>query len=98
MSNISERTLHALQERIETLARNMEKTKIDEYVCLMQSPWRLVWINFVSGVSRGVGIGVGFALLGAFVVYILKSLVTVPIIGNYIAEIVEIVQIRLGTY
>ncbi len=98
MADISERTLQALQKQVEILARNMERSKIDEYVCLLQSPWRLIWINFLSGIVRGVGIGVGFAILGALVVYILKSLVTVPVIGNYIAEIVEIVQIRLGTY
>lgn len=98
MADISNENLKALEERIHQLALNMEKMKLAEYVHLLESPWKLLWVNFTSGVARGVGIGVGFAVLGAVVIYVLKSLVTVPLIGNFIAQIVEIVQIRLGTY
>ncbi|MBO8136547.1 MAG: hypothetical protein H0Z40_00155 [Desulfotomaculum sp.] len=97
-NDITRENLKTLEERIDRLATNMEKMKLAEYVRLLESPWRLLYINFISGVARGLGIGVGFAFLGAFVVYILKSLVTIPVIGNVIAEIVKIVQIRLGTY
>lgn len=87
-----------LEARIHKLATNMEKMKLAEYVELLENPKRLLWVNFTSGVARGLGIGVGFAVLGAVVIYILKGLVTVPVIGNFVAQIVEIVQIRLGTY
>lgn len=87
-----------LEERVRQLSINIEKMKLAEYVHLLESPWKLLWINFTSGIARGLGIGVGFAVLGALVIYVLKSLVTLPLIGNYIAQIVEIVQIRLGTY
>ena len=98
MSGVTDKTLKALEARIEKLATNMEKMKLAEYVRLLESPWQLLWVNFISGVARGLGIGVGFAVLGAFVVYVLQSFETIPVIGNYIAQIVEIVQIRLGTY
>ncbi|WP_031516118.1 DUF5665 domain-containing protein [Desulfofalx alkaliphila] len=98
MAEVTDKTLKALEERIHKLAFNMEKMRLAEYVQLLESPLKLVWINFIGGVARGLGIGVGFAVLGAFVVYILKSLVTVPVIGNFVAQIIEIVQIRLGTY
>lgn len=98
ISDVTNESIKALEKRVRELAVNMEKMKLAEYVKLLESPWKLLWVNFTSGVARGLGIGVGFAILGAFVVYVLKSLVTVPVIGNYIAEIVEIVQIRLGTY
>ncbi|MTI79768.1 MAG: hypothetical protein FH758_02625 [Firmicutes bacterium] len=98
MSQVTEKTLKALEDRINKLARNMEKMKLAEYVRLLDSPWRLLYVNFISGVARGIGIGVGFAVLGAFVVYVLKSMVTIPVIGSVIADIVKIVQIRLGTY
>ena len=98
MPEVTDKTLKVLQVRLEKLAINMEKMKLAEYVHLLESPWQLLWVNFISGIARGVGIGIGFAVLGALVVYVLQSLVTVPIIGNYIAEIVKIVQIRMGTY
>lgn len=98
MTDVSNESIKALEERVHQLAINIEKMKLAEYVHLLESPWKLLWVNFTSGVARGLGIGVGFAVLGAMVIYVLKSLVTVPLIGNFIAQIVEIVQIRLGTY
>ncbi|MEG6617094.1 DUF5665 domain-containing protein [Peptococcaceae bacterium 1198_IL3148] len=98
MSEVTNESIKALEKRVGELATNIEKMKLAEYVHLLESPWKLLWVNFTSGVSRGLGIGVGFAVLGALVIYILKSLVTLPVIGNFIAQLVEIVQIRLGTY
>lgn len=89
----------ALVERIDRLARNMEKMKLAEYVELLENPWRLLYLNFISGVARGVGIAVGFAILGAIIIFILQRLVTLnlPVIGTFVAEIVKIVQLQLGT-
>ncbi|MBM7855128.1 hypothetical protein JOC37_001513 [Desulfohalotomaculum tongense] len=98
MAEVTDKSLKALEERVHKLATNMEKMKLAEYVRLLESPWRLLYVNFISGVARGLGIGVGFAVLSAVIIYILKSMVTIPVIGSVIAQIVEIVQIRLGTY
>ena len=87
MSGAADKVLLELQKRIEKLALNIEKMKLAEYVHLLENPWKLFWINFINGIFRGLGIGVGFAVLGAFVIYVLKSLVTIPVIGSYIAQI-----------
>lgn len=60
-------------------------------------PGKLLWINFLIGVFRGVGMAVGFTVLGAVLIYILKKLVVlnIPLIGNFIAEIAKIVQQHL---
>ena len=65
--------------------------ELTEYVHLLKNPWKLFWINFINGIFKGLGIGAGFAVLGAFVTYVLKSLVAIPVIGSYIAQIVEAV-------
>ncbi len=90
--------LKGLQERITDLAVKMEKMKLAEYVQLLNHPWRLLYINFIAGIGRGVGIAVGFTILGAFVLYILKQLVllNLPWIGGFIAEIVQMVQLKVG--
>ena len=91
--------MRALHDKVEELAMNMEKMKLAEYVELLQRPWRLLWINFISGVARGLGIAVGFAILGAILLLLLNKLVSLnlPIIGGFIADIVEIVQIQLSS-
>lgn len=99
MSAKEELLLESLRQKVSELAVNMEKMKLAEYVDLLHSPWRLLWVNFVSGISRGLGIAIGFALLGALIIYILQRLVAlnIPVIGEFVAQIVAIVQQRLQT-
>ncbi len=98
MDERERRILEALRDKITELSINMEKMKLAEYVELLEQPKRLLYVNFLSGLARGVGVAVGFALLGAILIMILQRLVmlNLPVIGGFIAEIVAIVQSRLG--
>ena len=86
--------LERLRLRVEELSRNIERMKLAEYVDLLHSPWRLLWVNFISGIARGLGIAIGFAILGAVIIIFLQKLVALnlPVIGGFIADIVGIVQ------
>jgi hypothetical protein len=77
----------------------LEKINFSDYVLLLTKPWRLIWINFLAGLSRGVGIGLGFTLLAATLVLILQELnvMNLPVIGRYIADLVRIVEAELHT-
>ncbi|CCO07216.1 DUF5665 domain-containing protein [Desulforamulus hydrothermalis] len=89
--------LCALRERIDALARNMEKMKLAEYVALLEDTRRLLWVNFISGIARGLGIAVGFTILGAAVLYFLQKLLllNLPLVSDFIAQIVQMVQIKM---
>lgn len=91
--------LKVLEERIAGLANNIEKMKLAEYVKLLDSPWRLMYVNFIAGLARGFGIAVGFTILGAVLLYFLRKLVVLnlPWIGGIITEIVRMVQLNIGT-
>lgn len=99
MSNREDEVLESLRKKVTDLAINMEKMKLAEYVDLLNSPWRLLWVNFISGIARGLGIAIGFAILGALIIIFLQKLVelNLPVIGGIIADIVEIVQQQLNT-
>jgi hypothetical protein len=86
-----------LEARVKELATAMEKMKLAEYVRLLERPWRLMYINFIAGIARGLGIAVGFTILGAVVIYFLRFLVTanLPGIGKFIAQIVRMVNLHL---
>lgn len=92
--------IKSLEKKITQLSINMEKMKLAEYVELLEQPYRLLYVNFLSGIARGVGIAIGFTLLGALLVVILQRLVmlNLPVIGEFIAEIVKIVQLNLGKF
>lgn len=97
----SSQILEKINDRITDVARKLEHTHIADYIQLLNSPKRLILLNLISGLARGVGIAIGFTLVTATIVYILKALgaLDLPIIGDYIADIVRIVQAQLdGKY
>ncbi|MFZ5354657.1 MAG: DUF5665 domain-containing protein [Bacillota bacterium] len=86
-----------LESRLDKIALVLEKSKIGDYVSIMSQPKTLLINNFLGGLARGFGTAIGFTILGAVVLYMLRSavLLNIPIIGNFIAEIVKIVQDNL---
>ena len=74
------------------LARIFERMNLSEYIMLMQNPRRIVFNNFLAGIARGFGFSIGMSLLLALLVFTLSHMVDIPLIGKYIAKIVEIVQ------
>lgn len=83
-----------IKEQIEELNRKLEATKINEYVELMGNTKKLLWKNFISGISRGIGIAIGFTILGAIVLIILQKIVllNIPVIGKYLKDILDIIE------
>ena len=97
MDSIKNNLLVSLEKKLDKLSLDMEKMKLAEYVDLLEHTKKLLYINFISGVARGLGIAVGFAVLGALMIYLLRWLqvLNIPVIGGFIAEIIKIVQLRL---
>ena len=81
-------------DKIEWLNYYFEKMHIGDYVNLVQRPGRMIWINFISGVSRGLGFTVGVTILGALAIYLIGKLrlINLPLIGNFINDLWEYVQ------
>ncbi|WP_236588234.1 DUF5665 domain-containing protein [Tumebacillus amylolyticus] len=88
-----------LSSQIQRLAIQMERSNFAEYVQLMQRPRRLIFLNLISGISRGVGIAIGFTVIAAVILYILQkvAVLNLPIIGDFIADLVRIVDAQLHT-
>lgn len=72
----------------------MERLRLADYVRYVDDRKRMFWSNFWGGVARGVGMAVGFTILGALLVLILRDLAqrNLPLIGDALAEIVSVVQ------
>lgn len=91
------RSMDLLDRRLMKVAEDMERSQMAEYVELLNRPLSLIWRNLLAGTARGVGIAVGFTFFAATIVYVLQMLgaLNLPIIGDYIADIVRIVQHQL---
>lgn len=83
-----------LNKNIENLLKALERSSIEEILYLMGNKKEIAKRNFVAGVFRGVGIGVGVTIVSALIIYLLQKIVrwNLPIIGKYIYDIVEIVE------
>ena len=90
--------LLGLNRKREEMVQSMHKLGVAEYVEMLRHPRRLFWINFWSGIARGLGMAIGFTILAAVVLYLLQRviLLNLPLIGDFIADIVQIVQKQLG--
>jgi hypothetical protein len=68
-----------------------------EYVMYLQDRRRLLITNFLAGMMRGMGFAVGFSILGAVVVLVIQrlALANLPGIGDFFAEIVKMVQLKM---
>lgn len=85
------------KEMIKNVADQLERAKLGNYVDLMQSPGRMIVLNLFAGIARGLGVAIGFTILGAIVIYLLQRLVilNLPIIGGFISEVVKLVQLNV---
>jgi len=90
-------SIDKLKNRVQLLADALDKMRLAEYVEYLNNTKRMLIVNFIGGLFRGFGMAIGFTLLGAVVIYILRRLVmmNLPIIGDFIAEIVKLVQRHL---
>ena len=88
-----------IESNFEKLARHLERANFGDYVDLLNRPWKLFWVNLLAGMARGLGVAAGMTAVFALVMFILinflKSFVQVPILGSYIAQIVEFVNMAI---
>ena len=77
-------------------------TKIDKSIILeipyiVGSKTEIIKRNFLAGIARGIGAGIGWLLISALILYLLKKLIALnlPVLGDYITDIVSIVQKKL---
>jgi len=83
-----------LIKQIDKLNKNLFESNLLDIAQLLGNRKKLLWTNLVAGISRGIGIGIGVTLITALLILLLRKIVSlnIPIIGEYIADIVEIVQ------
>lgn len=91
---IRKKKLNLLNKSIENLNRILQEGNFIELTYLLGNKKEMIKRNFFAGISRGIGIGIGVTVITAMLIIILQKIVTlnIPIIGEYIADIVEIVE------
>ena len=91
---VKKNKINLLEKAISELNKIMQEGNFVELAYLLGNKKEMFIRNFLAGISRGIGIGIGVTIITAILVMILQKIVTlnIPVIGEYISDIVEIVQ------
>ena len=83
-----------MNDIIERLLKILEKKNIEELVYILGTKKEIAKRNFIAGIFRGIGVGIGVTIVTAIIIYFLQRLVklNLPGIGRFITDIVEIVE------
>ena len=86
-----------LDERMDRFLAAAERMRLADYIAFESDRKRRLLDAFWQGVARGLGIMVGFSILGAVVLFILQDLArrNLPGISDFVAQVVALVQLRL---
>ena len=63
-----------IMKKLEEISEWIQGLNLAEYIEMVRSPRRMLVINFVSGLARGLGIAIGATVLGAIFLIILLDL------------------------
>ncbi len=91
---LNKKIVKELNEKLDNLNYALTKSRMLDLVELLGNRKELLIKNIWSGIAKGIGIGIGVTIITAIIVIILQKIVTwnIPIIGEYIADIVDIVE------
>lgn len=86
--------MNLLNQSIQKLSKILEEGNFVELTYILGNKKEIIVRNLIAGIFRGIGIGIGVTVITAILILLLQKIVTlnIPIIGEYIADIVEIVE------
>ncbi len=86
--------INLLEKSVNQLNKMLQEGNFIELTYLLGNKKEIMIRNLIAGIFRGVGIGIGVTIITAVLIFLLQKIVklNIPIIGEYIADIVEIVE------
>jgi len=99
---LSEEKKGQLIKAIEKLNVHLDKRQIEDYLELLQNPKKLIWTNFLAGLSRGIGFTLGIGSLGVLAGVIITALLSLlgylPIVGELFKSLNKDLHAFLANY
>ncbi len=85
-----------LNQKLDEVNNILKKSNVEELAYILGNKKQVFFRNFLAGISRGIGTGIGITLITALLIYILQKIVTlnIPVIGDFVSDIIDIVQMK----
>ncbi len=71
---------------------------VSELITFLRNPTKVFFINLLAGIGRGLGFALGMTILAALIILVLRRAVNAPVIGAYIAKILEVIDFQRQMY
>ena len=84
--------MSTLEDQVARLGREVEKLNDHRVLRAHDSFFGTLWFNFQRGLAFGLGSVVGATILVSALVYSLSYIDFVPVIGEWAAEIVKVIE------
>lgn len=84
-------------ELVQRLTDTLERMRLDEYLEYVSNRKRMIASSLLYGMVRGLGFAVGFSVLGALAIVLMKDIVlkNIPFISDFIAEVIHAIETRM---
>lgn len=80
--------------------RRLAEIGLDEFVTYLKNPWRIVWLNLLAGIMRGLGFVIGAGAILSLAGYALVNwLGQLPWVGDLFIQLGLLLgQVQSGTF
>ena len=84
-------------ELIAMLTDTLERMHLDDYLEYVSNRRRMIFNNLLYGALRGLGFTLGFTVLGALAIVLIRHIVVenIPGIGDFLAEVIHEIEKRM---
>jgi hypothetical protein len=79
---------------VDRIAKIVERMNLGDYVGLLQKPGRLLWINFLAGLARGLGTILGATVLVSLIIAVAQWIIAshLPGVGQFLESFLQILR------
>lgn len=81
-------------DKVDRLLSRLDNLGLSQYLRLSQNVPKILWLNFLSGVARGLGFTIGTAIVLAIVYKVIRTLIGMNI--PYLTEMLENLVLLIG--
>lgn len=84
----------AITREVDRIAKIVERMNLGDYVGLLQRPGRLLWLNFLAGLARGLGTILGATLLVSIIIAVMERIIAshLPGVSRFFSDFLLLLQ------
>lgn len=86
--------VRAIAREVDRIAKIVERMNLGDYIGLLQRPGRLLWLNFLAGLARGLGTILGATLLVSLIVAVAQRIIEshLPGVSHFFQDFLQLLR------